>query len=244
MQRYFVDPKLFSEDKVIIIGEDAHHITKVLRCNIGDKIICCNNGGLDVITEIIYMSFERVETKIISIIKQDREPLVKITLAQALPKSDKMDFIIQKGTEIGVTTFLPFNSERTIVQLNQQKEQKKIGRWEKIAKEAAEQSHRSRIPNILPIVNYKELIGNFKNRIVLIAYEREVTTTLFKAIENMSELKEILLIIGPEGGFSDQEVELASKNGAISISLGRRILRAETAGLVGVANILYHYEKS
>lgn len=243
MQRYFVRPEYFSEKSVSIIGDDVHHITKVLRYNIGDKIICCNNKGYDVISEIVHINSEKVVCNIVSIIEKNREPSVKITLAQALPKSDKMDFIIQKGTEIGITAFLPFHSERTIVQLNDQKEQKKLERWGKIAKEAAEQSHRSKIPDILPVVSYKELLKNIDNSFALIAFEKEDSITLFKAIENFPELKEILLIIGPEGGFTDKEVELAIEYGAISISLGKRILRAETAGFVGAANILYHFEE-
>lgn len=243
MQRYFVDPNFFSGNKVTIVGDDAHHITKVLRYNIGDKIICCNNNGLNVISEIIHINSEKVECNILSVIEQDHEPTAKITLAQGLPKSDKMDFIIQKGTEIGVTTFLPFNSDRTIVQLNDHKEQKKIERWGKIAKEAAEQSHRSKIPNILPVSGYKDLLENINKSFSLIAYEKENSTTLFQAIEQFPDLKEILLIIGPEGGFTDQEVELAKEQGAISISLGKRILRTETAGLVGAANILFYFEE-
>lgn len=243
MQRYFVDPSNFFDDKAIIVGDDVHHITKVLRYKIGDKVICCDNQGTSVITRIASINSEQIECKTLSIIKDNNEPLIDITLAQALPKSDKMDLIIQKGTEIGVTSFLPFTSERTIVQLNDKKEQKRMERWYKIAKEASEQSHRSIVPKILPIINYEELLNNIDNMFTLIAFEKEKTITLFETLNNNVDIKKVLLVIGPEGGFTDREIELAHFHGAISISLGKRILRTETAGLVGTANILYHFEK-
>lgn len=244
MQRYFVNKEQFDGDKVTIIGDDVHHITKVLRYSPNDKIICSNGVGQDVIAEIMTLEPKQVICKIIERIEETREPNVKITLAQALPKSDKMELIIQKGTEIGVSSFLPFTSERTIVQLNEKKENKKFERWEKIAKEAAEQSHRSIIPQILPVHTFKQLINFAANKLTLIAYENENTNNLYEILKENAHTKEILLIIGPEGGFTEKEVAQATENGIYSISLGKRILRTETAGLVGVANIIYHLEEA
>ncbi len=243
MQRYFVNPNNFLDDKVIIVGDDVHHILKVLRYKAGDKVICSDNQGKSVIAIIESINHEQIECNVVSSTEEDNEPLLDITLAQALPKSDKMDFIIQKGTEIGITSFLPFISERTIVQLNDKKEQKRMERWGKIAKEAAEQSHRSKIPKILPIINFKELLKNIDSTFTLIAFEKEKTITLFEALESNRDIKKVLLVIGPEGGFTEREIEQATLHGANSISLGKRILRTETAGLVGTANILYHFEE-
>lgn len=243
MQRYFVDSKNFNDTTVTIYGDDVHHITKVMRNSIDDKIICCDNKGLDVLVSIVAINQEMVECQIISKLSDNREPSVKVTLVQALPKADKMDLIIQKGTEIGVSSFLPFTSERTIVQLNDKKLQKREERWRKIAKEAAEQAHRSKIPDILPLTNLNKLFSLIKNKPTFIAYEKEDTILLSQAIRNINYLDEIFLIIGPEGGFSEKEVEEAVSFGAVSISLGKRILRTETAGLVGVSNLIYHIEE-
>ena len=243
MQRYFVSPDQIVNDQVIIVGDDVRHISKVLRYRTGDLIICSTGQGLDVKAEMISIEPDRVICRIVEKIKENRESDFRLILAQALPKADKMDWIIQKGTEIGISAFFPFTSERTIVQLDSKKEAKRIERWEKIAKEAAEQSQRSLIPPILPVMNWKELLNTFENRLAFIAYEQEEAETLFKAINKSLNFNEIILIIGPEGGFSPLEIEEAKKHGAISISLGKRILRTETAGLVGAANIIYHLEE-
>lgn len=242
MQRYFVNQEQIDNDKVIITGDDVHHIAKVLRSKIGDEIICSDGNGKDVVASIVSIEETRVVCKVESDCIPTREPEVQITLAQGLPKSDKMDLIIQKGTEIGVSSFLPFVSERTVVQLNEKKEQKRLERWNKIAKEAAEQSHRSKIPNISPVIQFKELLKYMDDSLVFIAYEKEDTMSLYKALSD-KQIKKIMLIIGPEGGFSENEINRAIESGAISISLGKRILRTETAGLVGAANILYHLEE-
>lgn len=244
MQRYFVNKEQFSDNQVIITGDDVHHISKVLRGNIGDKIICANGEGYDVDAEIVSIDSKRVVCRIVNTLVDSREPKIELILAQALPKADKMDLIIQKGTEIGVTTFLPFTSERTIVQLNDKKEQKRVERWEKIAKEAAEQAHRSRVPKILPITTIKELLNNLDTVLPLIAYEKEDTNSLSKVLTKGLSDKKILLIIGPEGGFTEKEIRIAEEKGAIPISLGKRILRTETAGIVGAANIIYQLDES
>lgn len=244
MQRYFVDKNQFFSDKVIIAGDDVHHITKVMRNNIGDKIICSNGHGQDAIVEIIEIENKQIVCKITDEHLENREPRTHITLVQGLPKADKMELIIQKGTEVGVSAFLPFTSERTIVQLDQKKEQKRLERWDKIAKEAAEQAHRSLIPKILPVVSFKELLKLNEDGLTLIAYEKENSRTLYQVLEQNNNVDKVFLIIGPEGGFSEQEIIAAEKNGAVSVSLGKRILRTETAGIVGVANILYHLDNS
>ncbi len=247
MQRYFVDPNNMNSNEVKIIGDDVHHITKVMRLQPGDEIICSNGLGNDVIAKIKTIHPKEIICSSESILTETAEPKVQLLLAQGLPKADKMELIIQKGTETGVTTFIPFTSQRTIVKLDQKKEQKKWERWEKIAKEAAEQAHRSKIPIIEPLLSWKELLDRIADKFVLIAYEKENTMRLSKALSESLQKKpeptEVVLIIGPEGGFSEEEVLQAEQRGAISVSLGKRILRTETAGLVGIANIIYHLEE-
>lgn len=242
MQRYFVNPEQFADDKVIITGDDVHHITKVLRLKVGDHIICSNGLGIDALSEIIQIDSTQVLCNIVSILDKVNESNINIILAQSLPKADKMDLIIQKGTEIGISSFLPFISERTIVRLDDKKEQKRLERWQKIAKEAAEQAHRNKIPEILPVSSWKDLLAKISDQLTLIAYEKEAKNFLYQTMKNNPECKNILLIIGPEGGFSEKEIKEAEDNGATSVSLGKTILRAETAGLVGAANIIYHLE--
>jgi len=242
MQRYFVSKNQIMNNQVVIIGDDVKHITKVLRSKIGDLMICSNGEGIDVVAKIVKIDKEQVFAEIIETFNETRESPIKVILAQGLPKADKMDFIIQKGTEIGVSEFLPFTSERTIVQLDTNKQKKRIERWQKIAKEAAEQAHRSVIPKIHSVITWKQLLQKMQHEFSLIAYEKENTMTLYQTLTDHLDQIKILFVIGPEGGFSASEIEEAKKQGAISVSLGTRILRTETAGLVGVANILYQLE--
>ena len=247
MHRYFVDPNNMNKEVVKIVGDDVHHIAKVMRFQPGDQVICSDGKGNDVLARIDSIQAREVLCSIESTLTETAEPNVQLILAQGLPKADKMELIIQKGTETGISSFIPFTSQRTIVKLDQKKEQKKLERWDKIAKEAAEQAHRSKIPTIHPVFSWKELLDWMEGKLVLIAYEKENTMKLSKAladaIKNTPQLKEAVLVIGPEGGFSEEEILQAEQRGAISVSLGKRILRTETAGLVGAANIVYHLEE-
>ncbi|MBO8171423.1 MAG: 16S rRNA (uracil(1498)-N(3))-methyltransferase [Bacillaceae bacterium] len=244
MQRYFVDPPQMGENDLTITGDDVHHIKNVMRYGEGDEIIVSNGRGRDVTARIRHVSGEVVHCDIIGELDDNRELPVQITIAQSLPKADKMELIIQKGTELGAFQFLPVISERTIVRLDGKKAAKKIDRWSRIAKEAAEQSHRSRIPQITVIHTWRELLDQadaFDTR--LLAYEQEQGATLYEALQPLDEGSSILLLIGPEGGFSEKEVDEALSAGFRSISLGRRILRTETASLYGLSCISYHYEQ-
>jgi len=244
MQRYFVQPEQFQEDKVVILGDDVHHVTKVMRFKPGDSLICADGQGLEVLAEIISIQQKQVVCKIISKIAESREPRLQLILAQAIPKSDKMDWIIQKGTEIGVSAFIPFTSKRTVVQLNEKKEQKRLERWHKIAKEAAEQAHRGKIPTLFSVMEWKEVLEIAKDNFAIIAYEQEKTQSLARILDqHLDKYQHIMLMIGPEGGFTEEEIEEAKAYGIVSVSLGKRILRTETAGMVAAANIFYHVEQ-
>jgi 16S rRNA (uracil1498-N3)-methyltransferase len=247
MQRYFVEPGNMIAEKVTITGDDVSHITKVMRSSIGDKLICCNGLGRCVMARIEEMTKEYVSCTVVEEMSETRELPVHLTLAQGLPKGDKMDWIIQKGTELGVFAILPFRSSRTIVQLDQKKEEKRIDRWSKIAKEAAEQSHRNRVPEIHKLYSWKQLLAEGQSYdLVLFAFEKEDGLSVHQALTEISREhhpSRILLIVGPEGGFSDEEAREASAAGFRSVMLGRRILRTETAGLYGLACVSYFYEQ-
>lgn len=247
MQRYFVEPHAIEQEglNITITGDDVGHITKVMRSSIGDKLICCDSQGSCFLAEIKQMDKDQVHCSIIEELKEDRELPLEVTIAQGLPKGDKMELVIQKGTELGAHVFIPFVSSRTIVQLDQKKEQKRIERWSKIAKEAAEQSHRSVLPEIASVHTWKQLMSKSKDYdLALIAYENEKTSTIHAKLKEFpTGIKRILIAVGPEGGFSEQEIEEAAMHHFHPIMLGKRILRTETAGLYSLAALSYYYEQ-
>lgn len=247
MQRYFVSADQFHESTVEITGEDAHHIVRVMRSEIGDEFICSDGMTREALVKVIDLSKDKVIAEIVEQLPWTAEPPIDVWIAQSLPKGDKLETVIQKGTEIGAASFLPFVSERTVVQYDGKKEAKRLERWQKIAKEAAEQAHRNRIPEVLSPVSWKALLKQAAEcDAAWICYEKEsgldfrslVRATANKAKAMDSKLK-VMLIIGPEGGFSEREIEEAIAAGCHSVSLGKRILRTETAALVGLSCILY-----
>ncbi|MVO99465.1 16S rRNA (uracil(1498)-N(3))-methyltransferase [Paenibacillus lutrae] len=268
MQRYFVPAENFGEDTVQITGDDAHHLARVMRAEEGDRCICSDGVGREVLVEVTAVDKNKVEAKIVEILAMTAEPAVEVWIAQSLPKGDKMETVIQKGTEIGAARFLPFVSGRTVVQYDAKKEAKRTERWSKIAKEAAEQAHRNRVPAIDPVLSWKNLLQlAAETSGAWICYEKEDGFGIGTAIrryfddaraESSGEAvhsvrvsggqeagliaeapARLLLIIGPEGGFSEQEIKEAEAAGCVSVSLGRRILRTETAAMVGLTCILY-----
>jgi 16S rRNA (uracil1498-N3)-methyltransferase len=243
MQRYFVDPSQMDEQYVVITGDDVNHIVKVMRSRIGDEVICCNGEGRDVRGAIESFEGDAVRVRILEEGLPNRELPVQVTIAQGLPKGDKMELVIQKGTELGAFSFCAFTSSRTVVKLDDKKEKKRIERWQKIAKEAAEQSHRSHVPTIENVLSWRELLASASRfHYALFAYEKEETVTLRQALTEVQPGASILLVIGPEGGFDEKEVAEAEAAGFVSVSLGRRILRAETAPLYALSCVSYQFE--
>lgn len=246
MQRYFIDPSQFGENAVVITGEDARHIGKVMRSRPGDKLIVSDGHSRDALVQITAIDPQEVAAEVLEAVEPAGEPRLRVTVAQSLPKSDKMETVIQKCTEIGAASFLPFISERTVVQYDGKKEEKRAARWRKIAKEAAEQAHRSRIPDVGTPVSWRELLtGMSAYDQVLLCYEQEHGAQLRDAIKPFmgkltpEQTASIMVIVGPEGGFAEQEVRDAEAAGAVSIGLGRRILRTETAAMAALTCIMY-----
>ena len=239
MQRYFISVNNKYNDVIKITGEDVHHIKNVMRSSLGDQLICCDGQGIDYLTQIINISSSEIACRIITSSPSIGEPTINITIAQSLPKREKMEWILQKGTEIGATRFIPFSSERTIVKVDTRKALHKKSRWERIVKEAAEQAHRGTVPRVDAPKAWKELLCVIQQTgTALIAYEKggELLSTQLTRTSS----KDILIIIGPEGGFTDKEIIEAKEHGAIPISLGPRVLRTETAPLMALSCILYH----
>ncbi len=237
MHRFFI-PQLYTAE-MTIKDVDARHISKVLRMQPGDKLQIVSDDGVTAIAEIVSVQADSVVVKCLEKLAESHEPSVKITLAQGLAKGEKMDFIIQKAVEMGVSSIVPVAMEHSVVRLEGAKADKKVERWQKIAEAAAKQSKRDIIPQVQPVQTMQQMLANNDLQHKIIAYECEDRLGLKTALQSCHNLQELLLIIGPEGGISEFELDLARKNGAVPVSLGKRILRAETAGVVALSAILY-----
>ncbi|SEB40872.1 16S rRNA (uracil(1498)-N(3))-methyltransferase [Paenibacillus sp. GP183] len=243
MQRYFLRPDQFQGQIVTIEGDDAHHLQRVMRAEVGDEVICSNGKDREARVRITSLDKSSITGEAVEELPMNAEPAVKVWIAQSLPKGDKMEIVIQKGTEIGAARFLPFLSERTVVQYDAKKEAKRTERWQKIAKEAAEQAHRNRVPEVESVLSWKQLLRQADQvDAAWICYEKEDGKQLRTAIQEALETEKamsFLFAVGPEGGFTEQEIQQAEAAGFISVSLGKRILRTETAAMVGLTCLLY-----
>ncbi len=240
MKRIFLKDNEIKGEYIFVNSEESNHIMKSLRHKIGDKIIVSNEEDKEYITEIFDYSEGIVKLTIkntLPLHKSDKE----IILFQGLCKGDKMDFIIQKATELGISKIIPIETMRTIVKFDQGKSGKKVERWQKIAIGAAKQSNAPFVPNISPVVNLKEMVNSLEKDVKYILFwEEEKNLKLREALNKISE-KRIALIIGPEGGFDEKEVSLLKEKGIISVSLGEKILRTETAAIAASTCVMYHF---
>lgn len=237
MHRFFV-PQPYGET-MTITGVDARHIYTVLRMQTGTKVQIVSDDGVSAVAEISEANENAVTVRCLEVIAESHEPEVRITLAQGLAKGEKMDFIIQKAVELGVSEIVPVAMEHSVVRLEGDKAAKKVERWQKIAEAAAKQSKRDIVPKVQPVQTVAQMLANNLCECKLIAYECEDKLGLKTALQRQTELRELLLIIGPEGGIAESELQQALAAGALGVSLGKRILRAETAALVAAAAIFY-----
>ena len=244
MPRFFVKTNQINNDNIDIIGEDVKHIKNVLRKQIGDKIEVCNQDtGDSYKCEIENFSEDEIKTNIIEKLTNIQER-VEVDIYQGLPKSDKMELIIQKSVELGANAIIPVNMKRCVVKLEGKDESKKIDRWQKIAESAAKQCGRSFIPEVKHLANVKD-ICNLINEYdaIIVAYENEKDNTLKSELKKLnSENLKIGIVIGPEGGLEEKDVEILKQNGAKIVTLGRRILRTETVALNVLSVIMYELE--
>ena len=252
MSKFFVKTEQINNNDIVIIGDDVNHIINVLRMKKTDDIQICNQDtGDNYNAEIVNYSKNEVECKIISKINETTESNVHITLFQGIPKFEKMELIIQKNTEVGIKSIVPVIMERTVVKLDEKIASKKLERWQKIAEIAAKQSMRDIIPQIGNITKLKD-IDTTEFDAVLVAYENEEHNMLKTELQklerkiksnNSSEQQyNIAIVIGPEGGISEKELVMLAEKNAKFVSLGKRILRTETAGVVMAGNIIYELE--
>jgi 16S rRNA (uracil1498-N3)-methyltransferase len=241
MQRYFITPDNMLEDKAIVRGDDAHHLMRVMRAAPGDQVIVSNGADRECLAEVVELYKENVLLKIVEERPMAGEPRTQVWIAQSLPKGDKLETVIQKGTEIGASAFLPFVSSRTIVQYDAKKEAKRMERWRKIAKEAAEQAHRSKVPDVRETVSWKELLRiSEEAALTVFCYEKEHALQLRTVLQESNiGTGPVLIVVGPEGGFTEEEASEAERHGCRPVGLGSRILRTETAGLVAASCVFY-----
>lgn len=240
MRRFFAENLNTASDAVTLTGDEARHISVVLRMRMGDSVLLISGSGEEYEACITQCSEERVELRIIEKHLNTAEPPVDITLFQCLPKQGKMEVIIQKCVELGIHSIVPTISKRCIVKIDGK--DNKLARWNKVAHEAAKQCGRAFVPVVEAPIKLSDIrIDDFD--VVLLAYENECDNTLKKVLRRLENIpSSIAVLIGPEGGFEPIEAQSIIDNGGVSVSLGKRILRTETAGMAMLAQIVYELE--
>ena len=238
MQRYF--GKIIGR-QVLLEDDDVFHLTRVMRAKVGDKIEVVNEG-------VVYLAqincFKPLEIDVVRRLKENNELPNNVILIASLLKGDKMDLVLQKATELGVSEIVLLETERTVVKFKKDDREVKIERFNKILKEAAEQSRRSVIPHLFRIIDFDRL-HDIEADVKMIAYEEESgpTNSFNKVVDSIKPGQKVAVLIGPEGGFAEHEVEIAMHNGYKKVSLGKRILRAETATFYALSVIANRLEK-
>ncbi|MEK5038949.1 16S rRNA (uracil(1498)-N(3))-methyltransferase [Sporosarcina sp. FSL K6-3457] len=246
MQRYFLQSEFDGQQQATITGEDGKHIVRVMRMTVGDDLIAVSGGEayVSIVTELLADGV--VIQRQADSLKINEMP-VRVTIACGLPKGDKLDLIVQKGTELGMAGIVPFEAERSIVKWDAKKADKKVERLRKIAKEAAEQCHRTVIPDVASPTSFKQLIAQSTNYDVLLFADEEDAkggnpNRLAERLKNVYPDQTILTVFGPEGGLSRNEAEALRSAGFLPIALGPRILRTETAPLYLLSAMSYEFE--
>jgi len=247
MKRFFVSPESINGEDVLLTGGVVHRITRVLRMSPGDKVILLDGSGAEFLVVLLSIGRDIVSGRVFDASKDSNEPKVHITLYQAILKGDKLDWVLQKGTELGITRFVPLICERSVPKGQLENNSRRMARWGKVMMEAAEQSGRSRVPDLIPPTTFDaacQLVD--RSSLGLIPWEEAKGPSLKELLmhrpihwETRPSSVHVNLFIGPEGGFQKGEVEYAQTWEIIPITLGKRILRSETAGLVAASAILY-----
>ena len=244
MYHFFVEEEQVNGENAYISGSDVNHIVNVLRMKIGEELLISVKGDWDYLCKIEEIESDRVNLKLLESMEQ-RELPIKLTLLQSIPKSDKLEMIVQKAIELGVSEIIPVKTNRVVVKIDEKKTQAKVNRWNAIAESAAKQSKRSIIPKVLKpqtLDNALEIVKDYG--VKLLPYENADGIKKTKDILNSLDSKNnIAVFIGPEGGFEEAEVKKSTDSGFEVITLGKRILRTETAGLALLSNIMIRLEE-
>ena len=235
MTRFFVSPEELGNDTIQLVGENASH-AKVLRLKAGEQVLVCDGEGRECLCAVVDSGWN---LEVLERRESDSEPAVQVSVYMAFPKSDKLEHVIQKATELGVYEIVAFPSARCVSKPDEKSLKKKLERWQKIAASAAEQSGRGRIPQVVILPSFTEALKRgAQTDLPMMFYENEQATTLHMAL-NSGEWKSAALLTGPEGGLEEKEVKQAMENGWKVCTLGKRILRCETAPLCALSAVMY-----
>lgn len=237
MRRFFLAAAI--SPHIEINGEDAHHISRVLRLQTGDNIIVVDYNGQAGIAQITHIAGDAVQLSLQQIINEHKEPPIQVYLAQGLPKGDKMEYIVQKAVELGVSKLIPLATEHSVVKYDEPKKIDRVKRWQKIAVEAAKQCGRTNVPIVEPIQSLNQVLAAaHQDTVRLMLYEGQTQQGLKDVLQHC-RASSYLLLIGPEGGFSRQEVSLCQEFHTSIVTMGPRILRTETAALAALTVVMY-----
>ena len=237
MTRFFVDPEEMAGETVCLTGENAAH-AKVLRLKVGEEVMVCDGQGNECLCRV-ESTDGQYDLSVMSRGISETEAAVRVSVYMALPKADKLEHVIQKATELGAYEIVTFPTARCVSRPDEKSLNKKLDRWQKIAASAAEQSGRGRIPQVIVLPSYKAALSRAAEcDKAIVFYENEHATTLRQALEE-SPYKTVSILSGPEGGFEEAEITQAREAGLQVCTLGRRILRCETAPLCGLSAIMY-----
>ena len=245
MYQFFVEPSQIQGNRIVITGKDVNHIKNVLRMKKGEELAVSNGvDGKEYRCGIEDFTEDEVVCTLRFVKEDDLELPSKVYLFQGLPKADKMELIIQKAVELGVYQVIPVSCKRAVVKLDEKKEKSKIARWQGIAEAAAKQSKRGIIPEIKNVMSMKKAIVYSENcQVRIIPYELAEGMEQTKEIINtLKPGQDVAIFIGPEGGFEESEVQAAMDKGIVPVTLGKRILRTETAGMTVLSWIMYQLE--
>jgi len=258
--RFFVPDDQMRGDRVVLAGDDVHHAVRVLRMGAGHRFTAVGSDGSEYLVEIeqVDPGAAQLVARVVSRSRPDREPRLAVTVAQALIKGDKFDHVVEKATELGAAGFWPFAAARSVVRLDPARARHRVERWRRVAEAAARQSGRLRVPAVEPVLTFEQLLAraaDWRSRhgpdSVVLAWEGESERGLYQLMQarwgppsqrapEPGRRDSLLVIVGPEGGFAPGEAHALREAGASPVSLGRLILRTETAAPAILAMLLYH----
>lgn len=245
MNHFLIDSEAIKDEYVFIEGNELNHLKNSLRLKAGDEITVGDGEGNKYLVELVAVSDRLARGEIKKQLTANFESEVKVTICQGLPKSKKMDLITQKSTELGIDKLIPVSMDHSIVKLKPSKAKRRVKRWQKIAREAAKQSRRARVPKVAKLINYQQalkLVNEYDLALIPCVEEKDKTLKSVLVNQSKSEIENIILFIGPEGGFSTQELKSAVDKGVIPVSFGPRTLRTETASIFAVGTLIYEFE--
>jgi 16S rRNA (uracil1498-N3)-methyltransferase len=242
MRRFYVRPEDVGDRELHLRGDEANHLVRVLRLGPGAQIMVFDGRGGEYTAEVERLEVDAVICGILHYTEAQPTRSAAITLGQGLPKADKFAWVIQKTTELGVAAIVPLITERVIPRLSQDPAGAKVGRWEKLAREASKQSRRSTVPHLWPPTPLKTFLSSFRHAdLKLVLWEGEHLRPLRSVLSGPDQVTSVAVIVGPEGGLTPQEVAQGEAHGFLTVGLGQRMLRAETAGMIAVALLQYQF---